>query len=198
MSLELSIGILAWHSGDTLRKTLDTYVKNGLYDITNDIAILFQEATNEDISIAEEYGLPCICKPNNIGIGQGFLELAKRANYKYFLPLEHDWHLIENHVELFLWEGIQLLEAEKPYSCVRYRHKFDYGNPHFSLKYMGKELDYFDPEIKLTSPHLLDCVHWTIDPCQFPQIHPIFVGTAHHRAMLIGPIILVYSNEIFI
>ena len=74
--------------------------------------------------------------------------------------LEHDWKLIESKetTSKRLKSGIDLLN--NGFSAVRYRHRIDPGNPHFSFKYRGRELDYYDEEIECTSPHLLDSVHW--------------------------------------
>ena len=63
--------------------------------------------------------------------------------------------------------GIELLD--RGYSAVRYRHRKDPGHPHFSFKYRGKELDYYDDEIECTSPHLLDSVHWCNPAESFPN-----------------------------
>ena len=41
--LPISIGILSWKSGQTLVNTLTTYHDNGLFDLVNDVCILFQE-----------------------------------------------------------------------------------------------------------------------------------------------------------
>ena len=45
--LPISIGILAWNSGQVLVDTLTTYHQNGLFDMVNDVTILFQEVTSE-------------------------------------------------------------------------------------------------------------------------------------------------------
>jgi hypothetical protein len=39
--LPISIGILAWKSGQTLVDTLTSYYQNGLFEIANDITILY-------------------------------------------------------------------------------------------------------------------------------------------------------------
>jgi hypothetical protein len=46
--LPISIGILAWNSGQVLVDTLTTYYENGLFNMVNDITILFQEVTKEE------------------------------------------------------------------------------------------------------------------------------------------------------
>lgn len=158
--LPISIGILSWKSGQTLVNTLTTYYTNGLFDLVSDVCILFQEFSEEDKQIAEHFNLPYIDKANNIGIGKAFLELTEQAKTDNVLILEHDWKLIENKSTTLsrLTSGLELLN--NGFSCIRYRHRQEPGHPHFSFKYQGRELDYYDKEIECTSPHLLDSIHW--------------------------------------
>lgn len=162
--LPISIGILSWHSGQVLVDTLTTYHNNGLFDIVNDVTILFQEATTQDVEIARHFGLDFIALQSNIGIGKGFIRLTENAQSDYALVLEHDWNLIENFITTFgrLQSGITLLQDG--YECIRYRHRQSPGFPHFSFRHQGNELNYYDEEIGCTSPHLLDAVHWTEHP----------------------------------
>ncbi len=167
--LQISIGILAWKSGQTLANTLSTYAFNGLLDISEDIFILFNEFSETDHQIATHFGISYIPINSNIGIGLGLLKLAEKAKLENLLLLEHDWKLIENKEVLYerLKSGIDLLN--KDVSCVRYRHRKDPGFPHFSFKYQGRELDYFDEYYQMKSPHLLDSVHWCDPAKNFPQ-----------------------------
>lgn len=167
--LPISIGILAWNSGQTLVNTLSTYYQNGLFDIVNDISILFQECSDEDTKIAEHFKINYISELDNIGIGQGFIKLTEQSQTDNVLILEHDWKLIEDKQTTYdrLKSGIALLDSG--YSCIRYRHRNEPGHPHFSFRYKGQELSYYDREIECTSPHLLDSVHWTDPSIEFPQ-----------------------------
>ena len=117
--LPISIGILAWDSGQVLVDTLTTYYENGLFDITDDVTILFQEVNLQDIEIAKHFGLDFIGLQKNIGIGMGLLRLAENSQNENVLLLEHDWNLIENKEKTYqqLSEGIELLNSEKK---VRY------------------------------------------------------------------------------
>jgi hypothetical protein len=169
--LPISIGILAWDSGQVLVDTLTTYYENGLFDITDDVTILFQEVNLQDIEIAKHFGLDFIGLQKNIGIGMGLLRLAENSQNENVLLLEHDWNLIENKEKTYqqLSEGIELLNSD--YKCIRYRHRFFPGYPHFSIeRYRGKELEYFDDYYQMKYPHLLDCVHWVENPDEkFPE-----------------------------
>jgi hypothetical protein len=167
--LPISIGILAWNSGQVLVDTLTTYYNNGLFDIVNDTTILFQEFNEQDYEIAKHFGLDFIAKNSNIGIGQAFIKLTENAQTENVLVLEHDWNLIEDKATTYerLESGLELLDGSV--DVVRYRHRKYPGIPHFSFKYIGKELTYYDDEIGCTSPHLLDSVHWCDPKKEFPQ-----------------------------
>jgi hypothetical protein len=168
--LPISIGILAWNSGQVLVDTLTTYYENGLFDMVNDVTILFQEVTPQDMEIARHFGLDFIGLQKNIGIGQAFIRLTENAQTDNVLVLEHDWNLIENSETTYerLQDGIYLLD-ECPLNAIRYRHREQPGNPHFSFRHKGNELTYYDPEIECTSPHLLDSLHWLDPSVEFPD-----------------------------
>ena len=167
--LPISIGILAWNSGQVLVDTLTTYYENGLFDMVNDVTILFQEASMQDVEIARHFGLDFMALQKNIGIGQAFIKLTENAQSDYVLVLEHDWNLIENKETTYerLESGLELLGGSV--DVVRYRHRQQPGNPHFSFRNIGKELTYYDDEIECTSPHLLDSLHWLDPKKEFPQ-----------------------------
>ena len=158
--LPISIGILSWKSGQTLVNSLTTYFERNFLHQVNDVCILFQEVSEQDKQIANHFGIPYIGLEKNIGIGQGFIRLTEQAQTDNVLILEHDWKLIEDTETTIdrLKSGIELLDSG--FSAIRYRHRKDPGHPHFSFKYQGRELDYYDKEIECTSPHLLDSVHW--------------------------------------
>jgi len=167
--LPISIGILAWKSGQTLVNSLTTYFERQFLHQVNDVCILFQEVSEQDKQIANHFGIPYIGLENNVGIGEGFIRLTQQAQTDNVLVLEHDWKLIEDKQTTIdrLKSGIEMLD--KGYSCIRYRHRKEPGHPHFSFQYQGRELDYYDKEIEVTSPHLLDSVHWTDPAEKFPQ-----------------------------
>jgi hypothetical protein len=167
--LPISIGILSWHSGQVLVDTLTTYYENGLFDMVNDTTILFQEFNEQDYQITKHFGLDCIGLTNNIGIGKAFIKLTENAQTDNVLVLEHDWNLIENAETTYdrLKSGLELLDGN--IDVVRYRHRYQPGNPHFSFQYQGRELEYYDSEIECTSPHLLDSVHWCNPKESFPE-----------------------------
>jgi len=168
-TLPISIGILAWKSGQVLVDTLTTYHQNGLFDMVSDTTILFQEFNEQDYQIAKHFGLDFIGLTQNIGIGKAFIKLTENAESENVLILEHDWNLIENKETTYqrLESGLELLGGSV--DVVRYRHREQPGNPHFSFRHKGKELTYYDDEIGCTSPHLLDSLHWCDPKKEFPE-----------------------------
>ena len=162
--LPLSIGILSWKSGQTLVNTLQTYFDRKFLHQVNDVCILFQEVSEQDKQIAEHFNIPYIGLNDNIGIGQGFIQLTEQAKTDNVMVLEHDWKLIEDAQITIdrVKSGIELLD--NGYSCIRYRHRANPGHPHFSFQYQGRELDYYDDWHECTSPHLLDAIHWIEEP----------------------------------
>jgi hypothetical protein len=168
--LPISIGILSWHSGQVLVDTLTTYYENGLFDMVNDVTILFQEVTPQDIEIASHFGIDCIGLQKNIGIGQAFIKLTENAKSDYVLVLEHDWNLIEDRETTYNTLKRSYQAIEMGLDVVRLRHRANPGIPHFSFQYKGRELEYYDKEIECTSPHLLDSVHWCDSAEKFPDL----------------------------
>lgn len=165
--LPISIGFVAWKSSQVFVDTLTSCYENGLFEIVNDTTILFQEITEQDLLIAKHFGLNFIGLNDNIGIGKAFLKLTQNAETNNVLILEHDWNLIENQEITFkrLKSGIELLDGG--FDTIRYRHRIQPGYPHFSFRYRGIELEYYDEEIECTSPHLLDSLHWCEPDIEF-------------------------------
>lgn len=169
--LPVSIGILSWNSSQTLRNTLDSYKKNGLLDLVNDVTIFFQEVSEDDKKIANEYKIPFIGIDQNIGIGEALIKLTELARTDNILLLEHDWELIENKETTFerLSDGLELIN--NGYDVVRYRHRRNPGYPLYTYQaYKGKELNNYQPIIELESPHLMESIHWIENPeIEFPD-----------------------------
>ena len=180
--IPISICILAWKSAATLRNTFRSYQKHGLLNISDDITILFQEISESDKKIADKFGVKYMGLTENTGIGKGISKLASNAKYDTMLFLEHDWQLIENNETLIsrLTSGIELLNSG--YNVVRYRSRKNPGYPLYSEAHKGNELNYYDDWHQVTSPHLLDALHW-LDPAEkFPdkiqRVGEYFITTA--------------------
>lgn len=168
-TLPISVGILAWQSGQVLVDTLTTYYENGLLDMVNDITILFQEVIEQDVEIASHFGIDYIGLDENIGIGKAFKRLTETAKTDYILILEHDWNLIEDTETTYNTLDKSIKSLESGFDVVRLRHRKDPGYPHFAFKYKDRELDYYDDWHEVTSPHLLDSIHWCEPDIEFPE-----------------------------
>jgi len=163
--LPISIGILSWNNNISLENSLKSYQKNGLFDLSEDVTIYFQEINDEKISIAKKYGLNCIGSLYNVGIGSAFYSLVTNSKNENVLLLEHDWELTESVIETEkqLKEAVNNLDEV---NCVRLRSRKNPGEPLYSRVYEGNELNFYDKTIDLISPGLFDCIHWIPDPEQ--------------------------------
>ena len=155
-----SIGILTWKSPLTLKNTLESYRKNGLLQLTDDITVFAQDVSKEDIVVAEEYGIPYIIGiRENIGIGKAFNRLFEEAKYDKVMILENDWVLIEDKAttERVIKETIAALDGIIHFA--RLRHVKNPGDPLYTRQFAGREMD--SPE------HLLDSIHWLEDDLKY-------------------------------
>ena len=128
--LPLSIGILSWKGYDSLRNSLLSYKKNGLNSLTDHKYICLPEYTQKGIDLSEKFGYRPILFKKNIGILNGFKELAKKMPEGPLLLLENDLQLIEGRKETFnqLNQSIKLLYKNK-ISQIRLRSIKEPGEP---------------------------------------------------------------------
>lgn len=163
MTLPLAIGILSWGQHKTLRNTLDSYVANGLLEKAAQVFIFFQEMSDQDFKISEEYGIEAIGAVTNLGIAEGYRSMLEHVDQTFYLFLENDWvHISKDSLrnKHQIEEGIELLSTD--ISVVRYRSTAVPGNPLWTAQFQGNELS--RPE------HLLDSAYWINDPSNvFPS-----------------------------
>ena len=176
--LPISIGILGWNSNNSsLPNTLFSYLRNEFFDVTDDITIFFQELKEEDKKLAKYFNLNYIGDSENVGIAKAFNALVNNAKHENFLILEHDWYLQENAETVFkrIKSSIKLLD--EGYDCIKMRSMTRPGFTDFSvIRYLDNPLEYFDDELQLPYPHLLDTCHVYKDihkmyPEMIEQIH---------------------------
>jgi hypothetical protein len=161
--MSLFIGMLSWRSPLTLKNTLSSYQKNGLFECADEILIFFNEISIKDVKIAKNFNLEYIGADKNIGIGRALELLVNYSRCDYFLFLENDWNLIENYsiTKQRIATAIDLLEEGKA-DTIRLRHRWKYGEPLYAMKFKGEEMK--SPE------DLLECLHWIDEPHEkFPQ-----------------------------
>ncbi len=89
----------------------------------DDIVILFQEVSESDKKLADQYNIRYIGLKDNIGIGKGMKTLAENAVCENILFLEHDFELVEDQKTVFsrLKSGLKMLD--NGFDVVRYRSR---------------------------------------------------------------------------
>ena len=100
-NLSFSIGILSWRGYVSLENSLITYDRHGLNNLTDSKYICLPEYTQEGIELSKKYNYKPILFNKNIGILNGFKELAKKMPRGPLLLLENDLPLVENKEETF-------------------------------------------------------------------------------------------------
>lgn len=166
--MSIDLAMLSWGSPLTLRNTLESYKYHGLDKLVDRKIIYFQEISDLDREIAEEYDFGTVLgSPNNIGIGAAYKRLVEESTGDLFLFLENDWLLIENP-EYQIKECIRWLAHRSVTfffnnaDVVRLRHRSNPGEPLWTRQFMGNEES--RPE------HLLDSIHWT-NPDKFDHVY---------------------------
>lgn len=200
--LPISIGILSWNSNTTLRNTLESYERNGLFDIVNDVTIFFQECSDDDLRLSREYNIQFIAYNKNIGIGEAFFKLSQISETDNVLLLEKDWELVEDRQTTYdrLKSGIELLNSG--FNCIRYRHRNNPGYPLYSRNaYEGNELEHYDTITELKSPHLIECIHWIENPEQLfsdkiQKVNGYYVTTSRWSCFTNNPCL--YKKDFYI
>ena len=159
--LPISIGILGWNSNNSsLPNTLFSYLRNGFLDMSDDITIFFQELKEEDKKLAEYFNIKYIGADKNVGIAKAFHALVSNAKYDKVLILEHDWYLQENKETTYKRLKSSLELIDEGFDSVKMRSMSKPGFTDFVvIRYYDNPLEFFDSEIGLPYPHLLDTCH---------------------------------------
>ena len=133
-NLNFSIGILSWRGYTSLYNSLKSYEKNGLNSLTHSKFICLPEYNNEGIKICKNFGYKPILFKNNIGILNGFKNVALNMPEGPLLLLENDLPLVENNKITFtlLKQSIEHLYKYKA-AQVRLRSIKDPGEPFHSI-----------------------------------------------------------------
>jgi len=99
---EFTIGYLSWKKHNIIKKTLDSHQENGLFNIIlpKNRIIYFQEISEEDRTIANEYELNYMGNSQNIGILNAFIKLVENCKTPYFIFCENDFILMDNNFDI--------------------------------------------------------------------------------------------------
>ncbi len=138
-NLNFSIGILSWKGYSSLYNSLKSYEQNGLNFLTKSKFICLPEYNNEGIKICKNFGYKPLLFKNNIGILEGFKNLALNMPEGPLLLLENDLPLIENNKTTYklLEQSIEHLYKYKA-AQVRLRSIKDPGEPFHAINKYNK------------------------------------------------------------
>ena len=141
-NLNFSIGILSWKGYASLYNSLKSYEENGLNSLTQSKFICLPEYNNEGIKICKNFGYKPILFKKNIGILNGFKNLALNMPEGPLLLLENDLPLVANDkiTHTLLKQSLEHLYKYKA-AQVRLRSIKDPGEPFHAInkykKYWG-------------------------------------------------------------
>lgn len=139
----IGVGILSWKSHKTLEKSLQSYEQIGFKDYFDEVKIIFQEVSEDDILLAKKYGYEYIGLENNLGIQGGHNCIFENITTDYVLVLENDNPVVEPIDITYnrLLESVNLLNSNVV-DIMRLRHRWNFGQG-FSL---NKYLDLYELE----------------------------------------------------
>tara|TARA_B100000900_G_scaffold19366_1_gene15121 strand:+ start:509 stop:1309 length:801 start_codon:yes stop_codon:yes gene_type:complete len=141
-NLNFSIGILSWKGYASLFNSLKSYEENGLNSLTQSKFVCLPEYNNEGIKICKNFGYKPILFKKNIGILNGFKNLALNMPDGPLLLLENDLSLVANDKITYTLLKQSLEHLYKYNSAqVRLRSIEDPGEPFHAInkykKYWG-------------------------------------------------------------
>lgn len=101
MNLNLDIGILTHNRPEILKKTMDSNINNGLFELVNNIFVYVNDNNIEEYKKLENQykNINFIFPNNNYGIGYGIKYLFGNIKSKHFLFLEDDFINIKNKID---------------------------------------------------------------------------------------------------
>lgn len=194
---DITIGYLSWKRHNVFNQTLSSHKLNGLFDLIKpeNRIIFFQELSQEDIEIANNFECNYFGDNHNIGILNAFIKLVEKCETDYFIFSENDWYLIENKevTNKILEDCIELFNND---SCdlIRLRHRKNPGEPLYSRP-KDKE-EWFKNDIT-GFPYKLESLSWIEEPnIIYNNIFNEFIG--NYKWYITSLIHQKWSNNIFI
>lgn len=123
----IGLGVLSWKAHETLKATLNSYRDSGLLELFEDKVIHFNDISDEDRAIAEDYGFRAVGGENK-GIATGTENLVKAIESEHVLVVQNDNPLVESveFADAHLGAALSLLENNKA-DLVRMRHRWQVG-----------------------------------------------------------------------
>jgi hypothetical protein len=213
----ITIGYLSWNRHDILIQTLESHMRNSLFNIIKpeNRLIFFQNISEKDINIANKYECKYFGDSNNIGILNGFIKLVEKCETEYFIFSENDWLLIEdnNIVRETLQDCIYMLKNNRT-DVIRLRSSKNPGNPLYSRP---KNVSDWKENNVLSFHYKLESLAWLEKPneiynnmleeCHLNSIwyittlknqswsNNIFIAKTSYLKNIILPLIKVFSNN---
>lgn len=168
----IGIAILSWKAPQTIRNTLINYQENNFFSLFEDVVLCFQEISDQDKALAEEFGIRCVGTAQNTGILGGFQFACDNLNSDYVMVLENDclFRGDRTTAKNRLSEALSLLDQGQADLC-RMRSRYHPGPPvraasmyskFFPIRELAKE--WADAETLSDSPNWLRFLRRTIRP----------------------------------
>lgn len=165
---DVTFGMLT-HEPRSMRDTLATYEKWGLFEVVAEFLVYINKRRPEVDDVIKPYvdrypnKIRVMGDAHNYGIARGITFLTGNATKPYFLFLERDFQLIEpaQCVIEEIETGVKMIKAGTAH-VVRYRHRKRAGRPNWAERmFKGHEDDVF----KGPQPNLF-CNHyyWVPEP----------------------------------
>lgn len=128
MNKGLSIGVLSWKAHQTLRKTLESYRRADLAGCADEFRVFFNEISDADRALAEEFNVVADGSERNLGIWGGMDACAKALEGDMILLLQNDCPAVASPEETAqtLRAGVELIRSGKA-DMIRLRHRFNQG-----------------------------------------------------------------------
>lgn len=95
----VGMGVLSWGGLASLREALESYSREDLFSLFDEVLVFLPEMTDEGAALAREFGLPFAGSPQNLGILGGFRTIAESMTSPILLLMENDCPLIEPRAE---------------------------------------------------------------------------------------------------
>jgi len=140
MNTDLSIALLGWKAQATTANTLASYDKARLYDNAGEFFIYFNQYSEQDKAMADQFGVRSLGTSENLGIWGGMDAEMANAKGDYVLFLQDDHPVVVSPEETTHWmdAAMDLLRRDRA-DIVLLWHRFDRGD-HLGF---GKHFRYF-------------------------------------------------------
>lgn len=142
LNQDCSLAFLSWKAPVTLHHTLKALFSEVNVSDFSDALIYFQEMSEADAKLADEFGLRALGNSQNVGIRDGIKHAVENARSRYVLFLENDCRLLSGITRANVITQLSLgmndvFQYRMP--VMRFRHRFfpgeDYSGVHKFSKY---------------------------------------------------------------